>query len=540
MTRDTSPTQNYDLPRPEKGASWAADWDTTVETLDEQLFETDNIKAYEDSAGTVILEDTVNGNQLELDDDVTMGDVASHLVADTNPHTTTLEQARSEDNQLSGPVDAGGNDLTNVGTADAEVLNNTSIATDGGHLETLVSNLSAGQSIWLKPETTYNISNTLTFDQSWFSLASMAFMSRQSSVIKPDGDFTAVDVSGTSSNDIGQFAIAGVAVDASNLTDATDAWTFDYAKRFHMFMPSVYNGNPRDAFHFGEQDTADRWSTATVREPFVADASRHSIYHGASSTCQIIMPTLFGGSTPLRIDDGIDVAYEIPNFGSGDDFIDIRAPSRNCRQVSLWNVHLDGPPNNQAVLVGESGANKLSGVGITDMPFTGVNSGGAVVKGQVESIHFDKCFWAQGGGAGTAIDVPSGTAVDTVHVSPQQHLSGDTFPVTDPDGKIWYGWDFGAGPNEFENVDGEIYHSALHLANGWFVRAPAGSDVFQVFDDSNNPQMTVSGSAVDVNGQTVKNPETTGSSTDPRADTTADDYLKLEIDGTVHYVPLYT
>jgi hypothetical protein len=39
MDRDTTPTQNYDLPRPKKGASWAADWDTTVEILDEQLAE---------------------------------------------------------------------------------------------------------------------------------------------------------------------------------------------------------------------------------------------------------------------------------------------------------------------------------------------------------------------------------------------------------------------------------------------------------------------------------------------------------------------
>ena len=39
MTRDTSPTQNYDFPRPEKRASWAAAWDTLVETLDEQLAE---------------------------------------------------------------------------------------------------------------------------------------------------------------------------------------------------------------------------------------------------------------------------------------------------------------------------------------------------------------------------------------------------------------------------------------------------------------------------------------------------------------------
>jgi len=121
QNRDTTPTQKYDLPRPKKGASWAADWDTTVKTIDEQLFETDKIKAYEDN-GTVILEDKVNGNQLKLNDDVTMANVASHLIAGDNPHTTTLEQARAEDNQLSGPVDANGNDVTNVGGLDANNL----------------------------------------------------------------------------------------------------------------------------------------------------------------------------------------------------------------------------------------------------------------------------------------------------------------------------------------------------------------------------------------------------------------------------------
>jgi hypothetical protein len=37
--RDTTPTQNYDLPKPKKRASWAAEWDELVETLDEQLAE---------------------------------------------------------------------------------------------------------------------------------------------------------------------------------------------------------------------------------------------------------------------------------------------------------------------------------------------------------------------------------------------------------------------------------------------------------------------------------------------------------------------
>jgi len=38
----------------------------------------------------------------------------------------------------------------------------------------------------------------------------------------------------------------------------------------------------------------------------------------------------------------------------------------------------------------------------------------------------------------------------------------------------------------------------------------------------------------------LKNVPRTGSSTDPRADTTADDWMEVDINGTTHYVPLYT
>jgi hypothetical protein len=93
-------------------------------TIDSDVIETDKVKAFENSDGTVVLEDKVNANQLKLNDDVTLADVASHLIDSDNPHTTTLEQARSEDNQLSGAVDAGGNDLTDVGALSVEDLNN--------------------------------------------------------------------------------------------------------------------------------------------------------------------------------------------------------------------------------------------------------------------------------------------------------------------------------------------------------------------------------------------------------------------------------
>jgi len=91
-------------------------------TIDSDVVETDKIKAYEDDSGNIILEDKVNKNQITLNEDVTMADVASHLITGDNPHATSLEQARSEDNQLSGPVDAGGNDITAVGALGADSI----------------------------------------------------------------------------------------------------------------------------------------------------------------------------------------------------------------------------------------------------------------------------------------------------------------------------------------------------------------------------------------------------------------------------------
>jgi hypothetical protein len=93
-------------------------------TIDSNTVETEKIKAFEDGNGNVVIEDKVNDTQITLNDDVSMADVASHIVADGNPHATTLEQARSEDNQLSGPVDADGNDVENVGAVDVDQLDN--------------------------------------------------------------------------------------------------------------------------------------------------------------------------------------------------------------------------------------------------------------------------------------------------------------------------------------------------------------------------------------------------------------------------------
>lgn len=47
-------------------------------------------------------------------------------------------------------------------------------------------------------------------------------------------------------------------------------------------------------------------------------------------------------------------------------------------------------------------------------------------------------------------------------------------------------------------------------------------------------------STVDFRGSRLVGPETTGSATDPRADTTPDDYMEVEKNGTVYYVPLYS
>lgn len=47
-------------------------------------------------------------------------DLSDHVDDTGNPHETTLEQARSEDNTLSGNINFSGNDASNVGSIDAD------------------------------------------------------------------------------------------------------------------------------------------------------------------------------------------------------------------------------------------------------------------------------------------------------------------------------------------------------------------------------------------------------------------------------------
>ena len=134
--------------------------------IDSDVIETDKIKAYEDSTGTVVLEDKVNNTQVKLNDDVTMADVASHLVADTNPHATTLEQARAEDNQLSGAVDAGGNDVTNVGALGTDRLYGAAdlLVSDNDDVYQLET-LDPGSVVALDPAGQWDLTETLSIPQ---------------------------------------------------------------------------------------------------------------------------------------------------------------------------------------------------------------------------------------------------------------------------------------------------------------------------------------------------------------------------------------
>lgn len=57
-------------------------------------------------------------------------------------------------------------------------------------------------------------------------------------------------------------------------------------------------------------------------------------------------------------------------------------------------------------------------------------------------------------------------------------------------------------------------------------------------------RLTITGGSaeaqIDLNSNLFKDPKVEGSSTDPRADTTADDFMHVDIGGTLHYVPLFT
>jgi hypothetical protein len=146
--------------------------------ITETVIENDTVRVYENDLGTVIIEGKINGNQVELDDDVSMSDVAVHVAAGDNPHTTTLEQARAADNQLLGPVDLDDDlvdDTTTIwnstgGYVEQTALENDSVRVNGGNGVTNGGSVPLGDSVTLDVEPA-DVAGTLLSDDGSDNLA---------------------------------------------------------------------------------------------------------------------------------------------------------------------------------------------------------------------------------------------------------------------------------------------------------------------------------------------------------------------------------
>lgn len=115
-------------------------------------------------------------------------------------------------------------------------LNETYVASDGAELESLVDGLEDGDGILLEPGTEYVVSKTLRWDQPRTGLMCLFYPIWEGTTIKPDGDFPAFDIDGSqlSSDWIGNIGMAGVYVDASNLSNTTSGWTVDAVRNWRL------------------------------------------------------------------------------------------------------------------------------------------------------------------------------------------------------------------------------------------------------------------------------------------------------------------
>jgi hypothetical protein len=330
------------------------------------------------------------------------------------------------------------------------------VARDGAHLEELVANLSMRESIWLQPNTTYTIRDTLSVpkDAAWWSIVGMAHGSRQSTMIEPAGDFTAIEVLGNPRGEgdgwLGQWGISNVFVKASNLTENTDAWVIGNARMFTLDRCGVAYGSVRDGFYFGDPDRPDareegrrpkdQYAAAQLHNLFVGSAAkRYDVFLGATSTVRAEHFDLYGnGESAIRMEDAIEVFVRGANLGDQDVQFDVRAPGRTCRNIVFDGVHVEATPEGEHLHVGAGSEFQISNVTVRNMTFE--SSPGAYVEGPTESVQFYDCNWQQPRfEGGPAIRVPEDTDVGHVYVSPSQTVVDDTFDVDAPDGVVRFG-----------------------------------------------------------------------------------------------------
>ena len=403
---------------------------------------------------------------------------------------------RNSDGEITADID---NTSTNT-----EELFNTAIAKDGAHLETLVSNLSPRDCIWLKPNTTYSIDSTLEVADVPFFAIGCPLPTRQSAIIKPTGDFSAFDIHGTLNTSdytdhsgwIGQWAVSNIGIDTTNITSSTDVFLVDASRFFYLSRISIFGGGGRDGFHFGGPADADRFSGFEVLNCHAGATSRYALYCGASSTARFRAFDAFGGTDyGIYLEDANEVWLTDIQAGNQDGQVSINAVNRWCRDINITNHHSETAPTTQTIDVNGSG-DEIRNLNLKNVVFGGSDTTGAQISGTVSGVNFENCLWMQTS-IGTCIDVADTATAKQINVSPNQTLYNDVFPVVDSNGVIEYGWGFdNRNVKNYANVNGEIYPQSIPFVNDWQMVGRDGSNAIAVLDNSGNSMFRLSGAGI--------------------------------------------
>jgi len=426
-----------------------------------------------------------------------------------------------------GDLNLQGDDLSNVGsiasqTVTTESLNDASIARDGTELENLASNISNNDTIWLEPNKTYNIDDTLELSNaSNWSIRSMGGKSRNGPIIRPTGDFPHVKIKASGPTDqstwINGWSIEGVWFSPGNQTSA-DGLVINGAKFAQIERCVVQaGGTPLKVGEPASGSGVDRASEFYVNGSLINSDSARNVYLGTASV-KFDQTEIFGtADVGIEMEDCRNAHMIMGSFGNQNTYIQVKSPNRDSYGPHLFGIRAENLGSGPWIEYDGTGSGSIEHSTHFGTRFRHLDGTAVKVRGNVDGVAFSNCLWVQADGIGTAIDTGSGEPIGDIWVPPNQTLRGDSFPVNDPDEHINYGWDFGAAPNEWENVSGEIYHSALHTANGWFFRAPSDLDRVQLWDDSNTKLVSfdVSGDIKllrDGQGIVVKRPD--GSASD--------------------------
>lgn len=102
-----------------------------------------------------------DANGLPIDATNTDAEVSGHISSTANPHTTTLEQARTANNQLSGSVDFNANDIDNLKDIDGNIW----FVSTAAELQTAIDGIAGNAGIIILQSGTFTLSASIDVDQ---------------------------------------------------------------------------------------------------------------------------------------------------------------------------------------------------------------------------------------------------------------------------------------------------------------------------------------------------------------------------------------